>query len=155
MTSRSSFTKVLGCALLAAAVGGCTHRDAFPRPKSVQSFCHSGTVNVEALRRVVAGAMDGEHYKSGAAPFEAKVLPQVTQFGGAVAYWDSEELARLLPITSAALRRSHVEPIGVAVPDNGDPNYDHRLVYLALYGYRHSLTAWQTEGSRDLERVCT
>jgi hypothetical protein len=68
MTSRSSFTKVLGCALLAAAVGGCTHRDAFPRPKSVQSFCHSGTVNVAALRRVVAGAMDGEHYKSGAVP---------------------------------------------------------------------------------------
>jgi hypothetical protein len=99
--------------------------------------------------------MDGEKYKSFAYNFSGKVMPHMEQFGGAVGYWDSADLLRLLPRTSAEFRYGGVTPVGVAVPDNGDPKYDRRMVYVGLYGYRHTQMVWQTQSSRDLEKVCT
>ena len=106
-----------------------------------------------ALRRVVGRIMDGNHFKSAPSIFSVKVKPELAEHGGAVGFWDETSLK--LPVTKALYARPHARLNGgVAVPDNGDPRYRWRLVYLSLRGGNAPVEVWATAASTDLEKVC-
>ena len=139
--------KLFAFALLAALVTQPMNLE----PTRIQSRCKGGLrPNVHAMIRVLRTFEDGARYKSLPGPFEYRAAAELLNYGGAVGYWPVEAFDA--PRTLAQPRRNGWTPFALAIPDDGDPRFSHRFLFLGWRSTNGDI--WSTESSTDKENVC-